>query len=104
MNRVIKFRAWDGEKMRYWDPRTASTGFQLYDDETWKVTQFTNLSDRNGKEIYEGDIVKVRGVFVREVGYKEDRFCVLLGDSHLVWDKQTRVVGNIYENSELLKV
>lgn len=63
MTREIKFRAWDGERMRpvtLWGfseefvmtPR-GSSGIEDY-----KIMQYTGLNDKNGKEIYEGDIVK----------------------------------------------
>jgi uncharacterized phage protein (TIGR01671 family) len=62
-NRIIKFRAWDGinKEMRY--PRkkdvfaTGVTSGEMVDN--WdEVMQFTGLHDKDGKEIYEGDIVR----------------------------------------------
>lgn len=59
MARVIRFRAWDGKKM--YEP------FDMYmvnPDDGWflpdtVLLQFTGLHDTNGKEIYEGDVLKL---------------------------------------------
>lgn len=51
-------------------------------------------------DIYEGDIVDFGGLGV--VKYDEDRFYVDCGNVHTRVSKQHKVVGNIYENPELL--
>ena len=58
MDREIKFRAWDGERMHYnileWE---MEDGFKetLKKNNIKSVIQYTGLSDKNGVDIYEGD-------------------------------------------------
>ena len=80
------------------------------------VGQFTGLVDRNGKRIFEGDIIKdcdydhihtVR--YFGDEGYPafdchpEIQFCECNGLSHLVAVSAIEVIGNIHENTELLE-
>ena len=124
--REIKFRIYDpvGENMDY-SPETF-TGwlndnfdFDGYaEGEEPIVMQYTGLKDKNGKEIYEGDVLRHEeitswyGAGVTEVVYsdKKARFEVTksIGFSHKDLGDQLRnnmiVIGNIYENPELLEV
>lgn len=114
--RVIKFRAWDGEKMRD-DIRISNDGF-AYDldigkERSWPLMQFTGLHDRNGKEIYEGDVVRVapaQGLYtgLMEVFWNEDGCWepfVYPNDPTCGYKdhRGAEVIGNIYENPELLE-
>ena len=114
MKREIKFRAWDesfGTMVYDIDPdhyEVYFNGNQLTcrsidgngDPFTLPLLQFTGLKDRNGKEIYEGDIFSYRGdikVIDDIAAFYWANFEGLL-DNKYIW-----VLGNIYENSDLLK-
>jgi uncharacterized phage protein (TIGR01671 family) len=70
--------------------------------------QFTGLYDVNGKEIYEGDIIKHRYFSVKgvaEVCWNDDEACFLAiepNGARVILRPNSEVIGNIYENPELL--
>lgn len=76
------------------------------------VGQFTGLFDKNGKEIYEGDIIKGFDITI-EVWYSEDRACFIaemkdpqndMVDILGGYDtERMEIIGNIYDNPELIK-
>lgn len=123
MGRAIKFRGLSEHGWRYID-LTDSSGFSrellelMAKDDlafNWKtpLEQFTGLRDKNGKEIYEGDILSVvefKAPIV--VGWKESHATFVLRKNGWMYDhyfgqgaeaEQCEVIGNIHENAELLK-
>ena len=110
MNKVIKFRAYTEISnevlgMKYDVPHT-------YND---TVMQFTGLLDRNGKEIYEGDVIRAEFSFIDFcegcLGYqcfyldeKDKAICHGCEGNYMLKElEDIKIIGNIYENPELLK-
>jgi uncharacterized phage protein (TIGR01671 family) len=73
------------------------------------IGQYTGLTDKNGTKIFEGDIIKINEQYTRVVRYSEVKASfVTCNENEWVgylkdYSKPVRVIGNIYDNSELLK-
>lgn len=132
--REIKFRFWDkAAKQMYEDNPSFAIGCngevsQLlyhYGDDgdcvEWEGTfyskhiiplEYTGLKDKNGKEIFEGDIVQEKEtnstfkfiVIYDHCGYKLERGTTSKFHRSIVESSWLEVIGNIYENPELMEV
>jgi len=133
--RVIKFRFWRKEYKDWeYDLLKSRTFYQNPFVRTDLIPcQFTGLLDKNGKEIYEGDIVVLtcrenigtfnvpddiianngftgrEEIYQGEVVYKDYGFAINDKESDIIYlqwgedDDFIEVIGNVYENPELLK-
>ena len=109
--RKTKFRAWEKElKKWYYSEEMGLSGFWgLVEQEVLEnVCEYVGLKDSKGKEIYEGDIVANElGNQKWEVRYVSNGFVGVIPDEHdlQLWPttcENIEVIGNIYENPELL--
>jgi uncharacterized phage protein (TIGR01671 family) len=125
----IKFRAWDKENNYMFEVKQINVGINIGDickmiiweeneednradgnylvehsGDTIELMQFTGLTDKNGKEIYEGDIVRGEHL-IGEWTAKVDMIPtgVWFGGARFTEVATPEVIGNIYENPELLK-
>ncbi|MBO3326455.1 hypothetical protein JJB63_12730 [Clostridium perfringens] len=142
MSRELKFKIWDKEQKKFleinWEgedtTHTKGKANICYSDHVYvtlsgyvnedgwpyevdaDILQYTGLKDKNGKEIYEGDVLERHGYWPIRIEY--DKGCLMVRDldevryNNLILNvpicnfesiNDWKVIGNIYENPELLE-
>lgn len=119
--REIKFRAWDkvaGNMFIIFDASEQTEWFLPKWKERFEVMQYTGLKNHKGTEVYEGDIIHARGHypgegwydtgeheynFKNEVKWDNDKLAYTCGGYYLHEINIIKIIGNRYQNPELLK-
>lgn len=114
MKRQIKFRAWHPEdKVMVYDLNSLRLFHGVLCQDDYEVMQFTGVQDKHGKDIFEGDILKIDNdgeIYTTYVRYEQGTLAIdVIGQEYnytsLGWIDdwcELKVIGNIHENPGMI--
>ncbi len=118
MSREIKFRAWCNSWDKMIIPDSEKYSIDIHSSTVWEdsrdgycdLMQYTGLKDKNGVEIYEGDIIRIKdatqskGYSNKDVLFDWRGAGIISDDIHIRLDMLSviAIMGNIHENPELI--
>jgi len=123
MNRPLKFRVWDKMRLQFIYPENNNQQHFIIDlngqfhnlqngsgGNDYVVLEYTGLKDKNGKEIYEGDILEWKGEFIAEVFFEQENAAFVIkskkGGGAFMSENYVlnfQIIGNIFEHKHLLE-
>lgn len=111
--REIKFRAWSRFDQKMFSAKKIAgqpwnvLGSMTNQNGDWKFMQYTGLKDKNGKEIFEGDILESLDKRLSVIEYDAPHFIVRHipenGSDFPASKNSFKIIGNIYEHPHLLE-
>ena len=121
MKRELKFRAWDGQRMTNSGimfntskgtlevpVQYSIQNAEIPEHLQMKIMQYSGLKDKNGKEIYEGDLMEAKEGMM-QVYFIDGKYILMWADNGTHYcdlneaNRTFEVCGNIYQNKKLLK-
>jgi len=114
MERELKFRAWNGKVLYQMKALLLDENkYKQLKESNAVIMQYTGLKDKNGKDVYEGDVLRYKSKYTEyytHVYFENGSFCdsdtypancygVPFSEDSCI---NFEVIGNIYENPELL--
>jgi uncharacterized phage protein (TIGR01671 family) len=111
MNDRFKFRVWDEVNNKFFAQEVLNALPLEVFLASKHIQQHTGLEDKNGAPIYEGDIIKFINEYanakekneIGEIIYCNGAFWAKTKDAFFYFDTEPEVIGNVFENKELLK-